>query len=80
MSYTVVGTCSLCGGMVTVPTVWSAVIPATPTCQQCGAVAAIHGPVIPMQPNNVKITYSSGTGIPKVETISGDSGKTLLVG
>ena len=44
-----VGTCSLCGGPVQVPGgVWMSVIPPTPTCASCGAVAAQHGPVIPM--------------------------------
>lgn len=42
------GTCSLCGGRVTVPDHWLSVVPPTPTCEQCGAVAAEHGPVIPM--------------------------------
>lgn len=83
MSYSTVGTCSLCGGPVTVPTIWHGVIPPTPTCQQCGAHAATHGPIIPMQPNGVRMTYSGNT-IPKVENICNNSadvpkGKTLLV-
>lgn len=48
---TTLGTCSLCGGAVTVPTVVGSVVLPTPTCSQCGAVPAqAHGPVIPMQP------------------------------
>jgi hypothetical protein len=43
-----VGTCSLCGGRVTVPFAWMGVIPPTPKCASCGAHAASHGPVIPM--------------------------------
>lgn len=44
-----VGTCSLCGGMVTVPQVWFGVIPPTPTCTRCGAMATPPElPVIPM--------------------------------
>lgn len=43
------GTCSLCGGAVTVPTVFHSVHPPTPTCSSCGATAAAHGPVIPMR-------------------------------
>lgn len=43
------GTCSLCGGAVTVPTAWLGVHPPTPTCSSCGATAAAHGPVIPMR-------------------------------
>jgi hypothetical protein len=46
----VVGTCSICSGAVTVPTVWCGVLPPTPTCSGCGAEAASHGPVIPMKP------------------------------
>lgn len=49
MSYIVQGTCSLCGGQVVVPAVWMSAVPPTPTCLGCGAVAASHGPVIPMQ-------------------------------
>ncbi len=46
-----VGTCSLCGGPVTVHSPWFCVIPDTPTCQRCGATAAPHGPTIPMVPS-----------------------------
>lgn len=50
MSEISVGTCSLCGGPVTVPAVWGGVIPPTPTCKQCGAVPAdSHGPVREMK-------------------------------
>lgn len=46
---TVVGACSLCGGPVSVPTVWHGVIPPKPTCEKCGAVAVdANGPVIQM--------------------------------
>ena len=84
MSYTTVGTCSICGGAVVVPTIWHSILPPTPYCIVCGATAANqHGPVIPMQPNNIKITYSGNTS-PKVENICNDSaditkGKSLLV-
>lgn len=44
----IIGTCSECGGAVGIPDVWGGVIPPTPTCTRCGAVAANHGPVIPM--------------------------------
>lgn len=44
-----IGTCSLCGGPVSVPVgPWGSVIPPKPTCEGCGAVAAEHGPVVPM--------------------------------
>lgn len=47
----VVGTCSLCGGAVTLPVIWFGVIPPIPTCSSCGAVARQNnGPVIPMEP------------------------------
>jgi len=46
-----IGTCSECGGAVAIPDLWGGVIPPTPTCTQCGAVAANHGPVMPMRPN-----------------------------
>ena len=46
----VVGTCSICGGMVLVHTIWHCVVPDTPTCASCGAIAAPHGPTIPMIP------------------------------
>lgn len=57
-----VGTCSLCGGRVTVPDVWMSIIPPTPTCEQCGAVAAEHGPVIPMRPAQ-PVRISTGTSL-----------------
>lgn len=48
---TVVGTCGICGGPVSVPGVWSGIIPPTPTCRDCGATAVPnHGPVMPMKP------------------------------
>lgn len=48
MSYSTVGTCSICSGPVMIPTLWGSVVPPTPTCSRCGATAASHGPVIPM--------------------------------
>jgi hypothetical protein len=48
MSYSTVGTCSICSGPVMIPTLWGSIVPPTPTCNRCGAVAASHGPVIPM--------------------------------
>lgn len=46
--FNTIGTCSLCGGQVTTPEVWAGVHPPTPSCSSCGAIAASHGPVIPM--------------------------------
>jgi len=44
-----IGTCSKCGGPVQIQSPWSGIIPPTPRCSSCGAVAAnAYGPVIPM--------------------------------
>jgi len=49
--YSIIGTCSECGGPVGIPKSWWSVIPPTPKCLKCGAVAQQHhGPVIPMTP------------------------------
>lgn len=41
-----IGTCSLCGGPVSVP---SAMVHPTPHCETCGAIPKNpHGPLIPM--------------------------------
>lgn len=45
----IIGTCSVCGGRVGVPSLWGSVVPPTPKCLDCGALAASHGPVIPMK-------------------------------
>lgn len=59
-----IGTCSICGGRVSVPQVWHGIIPPTPTCEACGAVAAeTYGPVIPMQRPQFDIKISDGTGL-----------------
>jgi len=55
-----VGTCSICGGRVSVPAFYHSVVPPTPTCEQCGAVAASYGEVIPMRPApKMRITDST---------------------
>lgn len=47
----VLGTCSLCGGPVTVPPAWYGMLPPVPTCADCGArPKQPHGPVIKMEP------------------------------
>ena len=57
---TTLGTCSVCGGPVTVPTAWWGLFPPTPCCENCGAVPeAAHGPIIPMRPT--KTWTTSGT-------------------
>lgn len=46
-----IGTCSNCGGRVSVPKAWMSVTPAIPRCESCGAcMAQPHGPVVPMAP------------------------------
>lgn len=50
-----VGTCSSCGGRVTVPVAWMSVKPPRPSCESCGAYAKQdHGPVVPMEPKHVQ--------------------------
>lgn len=44
------GSCSLCGGRVTVPKNWMATVPPVPTCERCGArKKAPHGSVVEME-------------------------------
>ena len=45
-----IGTCSLCGGQVTLPTIWYGVTPPTATCSKCGATEAKNLPIITMRP------------------------------
>ena len=58
---TVVGTCSICGGPVSCPSVWWSIITPVPTCEHCGAVSAQHGPVIPMKKKDYYVSTASGT-------------------
>jgi hypothetical protein len=45
------GTCSICGGPVTVPIVFHSIVPPVPRCESCGAHAAPKTwPVVPMVP------------------------------
>lgn len=49
MSAKTIGTCSNCGGRVTVPTEWLGIHPPVPSCQSCGAMKAEpYGPVVKM--------------------------------
>ncbi len=60
----IIGTCSICGGPVTVPAAWSGIIQPPPTCQSCGAVSAHHGQIIEMRPvAPVKYGYSTTSAI-----------------
>lgn len=48
----IVGTCSICGGPVTVPETWMGIYQPIPKCESCGAIEKQpFGPVIPMEPN-----------------------------
>ena len=62
MSETILGTCSICGGAVTVPTFWSGIISPVPTCKSCGAVKADSGPIIQMRPRVVQFPAIDSTG------------------
>lgn len=69
MSEITIGTCSLCGGRVSIPAAWMATIPPTPTCQSCGAIGASHGPIVPMRPAprfDSTATWGGDTKPPKV--------------
>lgn len=68
MTDTTVGTCSLCGGRVAVPTVWGSLLPPIPTCTRCGATAAQnYGPTIPMVPSKPSI-FGGGARAPRFST------------
>jgi hypothetical protein len=45
----IVGKCSLCGGAVTVPTVYHSTVPPTPSCQSCGATKKNDLPIVEME-------------------------------
>lgn len=60
----IIGTCSRCGGPVTVPDAWGGIIPPTPTCATCGATAAGYGPIIQMNPpRTIRFDYSTTSGV-----------------
>lgn len=61
----VIGTCSICGGQVCTPELWSGVGAPIPTCTRCGAVAASSGPIIPMRRVEEQGRMWSGSGIPE---------------
>lgn len=60
-----IGTCSLCGGPVTVPTIWWSVVPPIPHCERCGAVPKqAFGPVIDMERRSPsRHRHLSGNGV-----------------
>lgn len=63
---TVIGRCSYCGGLVTVPSIWMSVVPPVPTCEACGATADVNDklPVLPMKPaKRYTISTTTSTNI-----------------
>jgi hypothetical protein len=77
-----IGTCGNCGGRVTVPELWSATVPAVPTCEACGArQKQSHGPVIDMEPKSVRRLDAVGTdGCKATFETTLDSSPKVLVG
>ena len=63
IGHTVIGSCSLCGGPVTVPTVWHCILPPVATCAKCGATKADDPalPVVPMVPPSRHHSVSTRT-------------------
>jgi hypothetical protein len=60
----VVGTCSLCSGPVTVHCPWHSIMPDSPQCERCGAIKKEkrdYGPTIPMTPRTYTTAESSVT-------------------
>lgn len=58
---TTVGSCSICGGHVSVPCSWMGAIPPIPTCESCGATKKRpHGPVIEMETVDQKMAGLGG--------------------
>lgn len=50
MSSHTIGTCSLCGGRVSVPRMWMGIYPPIPTCDSCGATKKHpHGGTVEME-------------------------------
>ncbi len=72
-----IGTCSLCGGAVTVPGVYWSIVAPTPTCSMCGAVPLeAHGPVIPMRRAPQYPVTISGTTTVTTGAVIATSNKT----
>ena len=62
----VVGTCSLCGGPVVVPSVYHSTSPPVPICQSCGATQKTprYGPIVEMEKKKLlnEIDFDGETG------------------
>ena len=60
MTEIVLGTCSLCGGRVSMPDAWSTIAAPQPRCQSCFAVPEqAWGPIIRMRPEMLPNTVST---------------------
>lgn len=45
-----IGTCGICGGPVSIPSVWFGTVPPDAACERCGARPKNqYGPVLPME-------------------------------
>ena len=75
----VIGTCSLCGGSVTVfhGAYWSTV-PPVPSCSTCGAVEAKRLPVIPME-KMPRYEFGDSLNDPKFGDTTFDSAETVFL-
>jgi len=51
----ILGTCSICGGPVTIPKFWNSQIPPVPSCNNCGATKKQphYGAKIEMEPGTL---------------------------
>ena len=60
MSKRIIGSCSLCGGTVSTPTVFYSVNPPVASCEKCGATEEQKFPVVEMKsPNKIHKAPSS---------------------
>lgn len=60
--HTSIGSCSCCGGPVTVPSLWMGVVPPVPTCCRCGATPkSVPGPVIETERPRILYHHSIDT-------------------
>lgn len=68
MSSRTVGTCSICGGRVSVPDHWMGIYPPVPSCDSCGAhMKQPHGPVVPMEKPGEQKTPKLSLGWDKLD-------------
>lgn len=64
MNKITIGTCSNCGGPVSVPVIWHGVNPPVPECERCKAhPVRKHGPVIEMAPPPAETKFRTNTRV-----------------